>query len=453
MASPVPNNTSPKGKFQQRVCIIGAGSSGITAAKALADAGIDFDCFERGSQVGGNWVYKNDNGLSACYESLHINTTTQIMAYHDHPMPASLPAYPNHYQIKRYFDDYVDHFGLRSRITFNTTVTHAEQLTDKRWRVTLNKGLDSSEVREYSKLIVANGHHWDPRWPEPAFAGNFNGVEMHSHSYCNPGDPVDMQGKRVLIVGMGNSAMDIACELGRIGIARKVFLSARRGVWIMPKFVGGRAIAGNTPPFMPWWLQSLMFMPILKMVAGAPQDFGLPKPDHIFLRAHPTISQDIYGRIGSGDVTPKPDIRKRIGDEVEFTDGSREKVDVIIYCTGYRISFPFFDARLLAAPNNDIRLWNHMVKPDIDNLYFVGLFQPIGAVMPMAERQSKLIAAHIVGRLQFPSPVQMQTEIDKDWNSMQQRYVKSARHTIQVDAEPYMRRLKKIATVAGIPVP
>jgi cation diffusion facilitator CzcD-associated flavoprotein CzcO len=441
--------SSSAGTFPKRVCIIGAGSSGITAAKAMVDAGISFDCFERGSHVGGNWVYKNDNGLSACYESLHINTTTQIMAYHDHPMPASLPAYPNHYQIKRYFDDYVDHFGLRQRITFNTSVKHAERLPDKRWRITLDNG----EQRDYDKLVVANGHHWDPRWPEPAFAGKFDGAQIHSHSYCNPTDPVDMQGKRVLIVGMGNSAMDIACELSRIGVARKVFLSARRGVWIMPKFVAGRAIAGNTPPFMPWWLQSILFMPILKLVAGAPQDFGLPKPNHIFLRAHPTISQEIYGRIGSGDVTPKPDIRKLLGDRVEFADGSTDAIDVIIYCTGYKISFPFFDATTLSAPNNDIRLWNHMVKPDIDNLYFVGLFQPIGAVMPMAERQSKLIAAHIDGRLQFPTPTQMQADIDRDWNSMQRRYVKSVRHTIQVDAEPYMRRLKKIASSAGLFVP
>lgn len=441
--------SSSAGTFPQRVCIIGAGSSGITAAKALVDASIDFDCFERGSHVGGNWVYKNDNGLSACYESLHINTTTQIMAYHDYPMPTSLPAYPNHYQIKRYFDDYVDHFGLRQRITFNTSVTHAQRLQDKRWRIRLDNG----EQRDYDKLIVANGHHWDPRWPEPAFAGSFDGAQIHSHSYCNPSDPVDMQGKRVLIVGMGNSAMDIACELSRIGVARKVFLSARRGVWIMPKFVAGRAIAGNTPPFMPWWLQSILFMPILKLVAGAPQDFGLPKPNHIFLRAHPTISQDIYGRIGSGDVTPRPDIRKLLGDRVEFADGSTDAIDVIIYCTGYKISFPFFDTATLSAPNNDIRLWNHMVKPDIDNLYFVGLFQPIGAVMPMAERQSKLIAAHIDGRLQFPTPTQMQAEIDHDWNSMQRRYVKSVRHTIQVDAEPYMRRLKKIASSTGLFVP
>lgn len=221
----------------------------------------------------------------------------------------------------------------------------------------------------------------------------------------------------------------------------------------MPKFVGGKAIAGNTPPYMPWWLQSLLFMPVLKMVVGTPQDYGLPQPKHIFMQAHPTISQDIYGRIGSGDVTPKPDIQQLMGDRVQFADGSSEHIDVIVYCTGYKISFPFFDPQLLAAPNNDIRLWQHMVKPDIDNLYFVGLFQPIGAVMPMAERQSKLIAAHIEGRLQFPDRATMQADIERELAAMRRRYVKSARHTIQVDADPYMRALKKIAASGDVAVP
>src|SRR5690606_33512252 len=155
--------------------------------------------------------------MSACYESLHINTTIEIMEYADYPMPPNLPSYPNHYQIKAYFDDYLDHFDLRRLITFNTEVTSAEQDGDGLWRVTL----DTGEVRHYHKLIVANGHHWDPNWPSPRFPGHFDGMEMHSHSYCNPNDPVDMHGKRVVVVGMGNSAMDIACELSRLGCAAK----------------------------------------------------------------------------------------------------------------------------------------------------------------------------------------------------------------------------------------
>jgi dimethylaniline monooxygenase (N-oxide forming) len=102
------------------VCIIGAGSSGIAAAQVLHARGIAFDCFELGSGVGGNWRYENDNGLSSAYRSLHINTSRQLMEYRTHPMPDDLPDYPSHWQIARYFDDYVDHFGFRDKISFRT---------------------------------------------------------------------------------------------------------------------------------------------------------------------------------------------------------------------------------------------------------------------------------------------------------------------------------------------
>lgn len=423
-----------------QVCVIGAGSSGIPTIKALQDRGISFDCFEKSDQIGGNWTYKNSNRMSACYESLHINTTVEIMEYADYPMPAGLPAYPNHYQIKAYFDAYIDHFDLRRTITFNTEVTAAVQNPAGDWNITLSNG----ETRQYRHLVVANGHHWDPSWPEPRYPGTFDGVEMHSHAYCNPTDPIDMHGKRIVIVGMGNSAMDIACELSRLGCAAKVFLSARSGVWIIPKFIGGKAIAGKTDPRMPWWLQGAIFQPILKMTVGHPQDYGLPKPNHRFLQAHPTISQDIYGRIGSGDVIVKPCIGELNGDRVRFEDGSEEQADVIVYATGYKVSFPFFASDFLAAPNNEFPLWEHMIRPEVKQLYFVGLLQPIGALMPVAEKQAKLIAAHILGEIELPDRSRMQRDIDKFQRKLQRRYVRSPRHTMQVDVAPYMVRLDKI---------
>jgi cation diffusion facilitator CzcD-associated flavoprotein CzcO len=162
MAAPLPS-----------VCVIGAGSSGITAIKALQDGGFPFDCFEASDRIGGNWVYKNRNGMSSAYRSLHINTSRDRMAYSDFPMPADYPDFPHHTQVAAYFDAYVDHFGLRDRITFKTGVERAEP-HDGGWRVTL----DTGETRDYRALLVANGHHWDPRWPEPAFPGadDFAGV-------------------------------------------------------------------------------------------------------------------------------------------------------------------------------------------------------------------------------------------------------------------------------------
>src|SRR3954447_12983374 len=218
------------------VCVIGAGSSGIAAVKALAQRGIDFDCFERSDRVGGNWVFRNANGVSSAYKSLHINTSRDRMAYSDFPMPAEYPDFPHHTQVAAYFDAYVDHFGLRERITFQTGVDRAEP-HEGGWRVTL----DTGETRDFRALLVANGHHWDPRWPEPAFPGaeDFTGVQMHSHHYTGD-DPELFAGRRVVVLGMGNSAMDIAGKAAQT--AERVLVAARRGAWIVPKYVFGRPL-------------------------------------------------------------------------------------------------------------------------------------------------------------------------------------------------------------------
>jgi len=165
-------------------CIIGAGSSGIAGAKILHERGIDFDCFEKSDRVGGNWVFGNKNGMSSSYRTLHINTSRERMEYSDYPMPKSFPDFPHHSQIAAYFSDYVDHFGFRDRIAFETGVERAERAGNGTWEVTLEDGTQ----RRYDALLVANGHHWDARWPEPAFPGaeTFAGEQMHSHFYTDP---------------------------------------------------------------------------------------------------------------------------------------------------------------------------------------------------------------------------------------------------------------------------
>ncbi len=232
--------------ISERVCLIGAGSSGIAAAKALHERGIPFDCFEKSDRVGGNWVFENKNGMSAAYRDLFINTSRPRMEYSDFPMPESYPDFPHHSQIARYFDDYVDHFGLRERITFQTGVTHAARERDGTWTVEL----DTGETRSYGALLVANGHHWDPRWPEPPFPGSedFAGRQLHAHSYL---DNSIFEGRRVVVLGMGNSAMDIAVESSYV--AERTFLAARRGVWIVPKYLFGKPVDQmRTDPRIPF---------------------------------------------------------------------------------------------------------------------------------------------------------------------------------------------------------
>jgi dimethylaniline monooxygenase (N-oxide forming) len=419
-------------------CVIGAGSSGIAAAKALLDAGIPFDCFEKSDRIGGNWVFGNNNGMSSAYRSLHINTSRQRMEYADFPMPDGYPDFPHHTQIAQYFDDYVDRFGLRSRVTFETGVEHAERDVDGVWHVRL----DTGETRAYDALLVANGHHWDPRWPEPPFPGRFAGEQLHAHHYV---DNTGFRDRRVLVVGIGNSAMDIAVESSYV--AERTLLSSRRGAYIIPKYLFGKPsdLIGVSPvtPLLPFKVRQAMIRAIYRVGVGRVQDYGLPKPDHKLLEAHPTVSADFLNRFAHGELGWKPNVASLDGDRVRFVDGSEETIDVIVWCTGYKVTFPFFDEDFISAPDNDLPLYRRVFKPGLDNLFFVALLQPLGATMPLAEAQGRWIAAYLRGEYHLPPRPEMEAHIQRERETMFKRYVTSKRHTMEVDFDEYLYALRR----------
>jgi dimethylaniline monooxygenase (N-oxide forming) len=423
-----------------KVCVIGAGSSGIASCQVLDARGIDFECFEKGSGVGGNWRYDNDNGLSSAYRSLFINTSRRMMQYASYPMPDDYPDYPHHTQIARYFDDYVDHFGLRDRISFNTEVTSVEPAAEGRWEVTLDDGTS----RTYEAVLVANGHHWDPRWPEPPFTGqdSFEGDQLHSHDYREPDER--FRDKNVLVLGIGNSATDIAVETSRH--SRMTYLAMRRGAHVLPKYLQGRPTDELGTDFLsrlPFWLTRRLFARALRQAQGRMEDYGLPTPDHKLGEAHPTISSDLLPRIGHGRVKVKPNIERIDAKSVHFVDGSSVDVDTIVWCTGYRITFPFLSPDIVDATDNRIALYRRVVHPDRPGLYFIGLVQPLGAIMPIAERQSEWIADVLEGKVALPEPEEMKRIVQREDRRMRRRYVASKRHTIQVDYYPYMRVLRR----------
>ncbi len=420
-----------------RVAIIGAGSSGIPVAKALADAGVPHVVYEKSDRVGGNWVFKNSNGMSSAYRSLHINTSRDRMQYADYPMPRDYPDFPHHTLIARYFDAYVDHFGLRGAIRFQTGVTSAERRRDGGWTVTSDHG----DREDFDVLAVASGHHWDPRGPTPPPPGRFDGLAFHSHHYLGVDEPHDLRGKRVVVVGFGNSAMDIACELSREGVAAKVWLSVRRGAHVIPHYWFGKPLdqAVALPPWTPWRVRRAVAGALHKLAVGDPTRFGLPAPDHAIGEAHPTISSDLFTRLGRGDLAIKPAIRDLDGHRVTFTDGTTEDVDVIIWCTGYNVSFPFLDPAVASAPDNDLPLFMRCWKPGVDDLFFVGLCQPLGAIMPIAEAQGQWLADHVTGRYRLPPEPEMRAAMARERLVMHRRYVRSARHTMQVDFDDYLR--------------
>jgi cation diffusion facilitator CzcD-associated flavoprotein CzcO len=422
-------------ELPNRICIIGAGSSGIAACKVLRDHGIPFDCYEAGDRVGGNWVYENVNKMSSAYKSLFINTSRPRMQYSDYPMPEHYPVFPHHTQIAEYFNDYVEHFGVKQYIRFNTLVTQATPLEGGGWEITL---ADGSQHR-YRALLVATGHHWDPRWPEPPFPGHFDGTIIHSHFYKVPDDYVD---KHVLVLGFGNSAMDIAVETSRV--SAMTYLAVRRGFHVIPKYIMGKPLDQlPVPHFVPFSWQLKIYRVLLRFQVGKMSDYGLPEPDHQVGEAHPTVSSDILTRITHGRVKVKPNIQQLDGDGVIFTDGSRERIDSIIYCTGYKVTFPFFKPEIIEVKNNDLPLFRRVFSPCYPDLFFIGLLQPLGAIMPLAELQSIWVSKYLLGQYGLPPQSDLLKDIQREREEVRKRYGGSARHTMQVDFEPYVKGVMK----------
>jgi cation diffusion facilitator CzcD-associated flavoprotein CzcO len=429
---------------RRRTCVIGAGVSGLVATKALGDWGVPYTCFEASDDVGGNWYFGNPNGRSSAYRSLHIDTSKGAISFADFPLDGRYPDFPHHTEIHRFLREYAERFALRERIRFQTVVQRAERREGGGWLI----HTDDGETHEFEALLVCNGHHWDPSLPE--FPGHFDGATLHSHHYIDPSDPLDLYGKRVVVVGIGNSGVDITSELSRKGVAERVFISTRSGAWVIPKYAFGRPVDQifKTDPKLPLKLQRRFAALLPRLVSGRMEDFGLPHPNHRFLEAHPTVSSELLLRLGSGDAMAKPNIEELLGDRVRFTDGTVEPVDAIIYATGYKISFPFFDPELISAPANQLPLYKRMFKPGLDDLAFIGLGQAIPTIFPFAECQAKLAARWLAGDWALPPVSEMASEIRRDVRR-HGHWVERQRHTIELDYYVYEYDLRKRVLPAG----
>lgn len=416
------------GASQKRTCVIGAGLSGLVSAKALADWGVPYTCFEASDDVGGNWYFRNPNGRSSAYRSLHIDTSKTAISFSDFPLDERYPDFPHHTEIHRFLREYADRFRLRERIRFQTAVESAVPRDGGGWTV----HTDDGEEHEFDALLVCNGHHWDPLYPE--FPGSFEGETLHSHHYIDPTEPLDLRGKRVVVVGIGNSGVDIVSELSRKGVAEKVFLSTRSGAWVIPKYAFGRPVDQivKTNPRLPLGLQRRLAQFVPRILSGRMENFGLPTPNHRFLEAHPTVSSELLLRLGSGDAVAKPNIARLEGDRVRFADGSVEAADAIIYATGYKISFPFFDPGLISAPGNVLPLYKRMFKPGVADLAFIGFGQAVPTIFPFAEAQAKLAARWLAGDWAPPAPPEMDAEISRDARR-HGSWTARPRHTMEVD--------------------
>jgi cation diffusion facilitator CzcD-associated flavoprotein CzcO len=425
--------------------VIGAGISGLTMGKMLGDYGVPYTCFESSDRIGGNWAFGNPNGHSSAYRSLHIDTSKYQLSFRDYPMPESYPDFPHHTQIKQYLEGYAEAFDLKSRIEFGNGVSRARRLPDGGWELDTQAG----ETRRFDFLVVANGHHWDPRYPD--FPGEFTGTSIHSHHYIDPRTPLDLAGKRILVVGLGNSAADITVELSSKALENEVTLSTRSGAWIVPKYFAGKPADKffRTSPHIPLAWQRKVAQVMQPLTAGRPEEYGLPKPNHNFFEAHPTQSVELPLRLGSGDVVAKPNVTLLDGSTVHFEDGTSTDVDVIIYATGYNITFPFFDPDLISAPGNHIRLFKRIFKPGIDDLAFLGFAQAVPTLFPFVECQTRLVAAYLTGHYALPDVAAMEQAITADEAKYLGHMLDTPRHTQQVDYFLYEHDLRVKEIPAG----
>ncbi len=425
--------------------MIGAGISGLTAGKMLSDYGVPYTCFESSDRIGGNWAFGNPNGHSSAYRSLHIDTSKDRLSFRDFPMPAEYPDFPHHSQIKEYLESYAAAFDLKDNIEFRNGVEHASPAAGGGWEIRDQAGV----TRHFDHLVVANGHHWDPRFAE--FPGEFDGVSIHSHHYIDPRTPLDFAGQRILVVGLGNSAADIAVELSSKSLQTKVTLSTRSGAWIVPKYVYGKPADTmyRTTPYLPLSWQRKVMQLAQPMNGSNGALYGLKEPNHKFFEAHPTQSVELPLRLGSGDVIPKGDVTLLDGSTVHFEDGTSDEFDVIVYATGYNITFPFFDRDFISAPDNHLPLYKRMFKPGVDDLTFVGFAQATPTLFPFVESQARLVAAHLVGEYALPDAAEMERVIKEDEAKYIGHVLKTARHTQQVDYFIYEHDIRAREIPAG----
>lgn len=358
--------------------IIGAGPCGLAHAKALGDARVEYDQVEADTEVGGNWYH-------GTYRTAHIISSRRTTEFTDFPMPAHYPDFPSQRQMGDYYKLYADAFDLRRRIEFGTKVTAVMPRRDELWDVELASG----ERRVYKGVLVCNGHHWHKRWPN--YPGEFTGEFIHSKDFKTP---EQLAGKRVLVIGGGNSACDVVSEAARV--SETAHLSLRRGYWFMPKTLLGKPVVESPIMRFPVPIQRLLLKVLLRLVVGRYEDYGLPRPDHKVFEKHPTISTEVLHYLKHGRITPRPDIARFDGRRVHFADGTSDEFDMIVAATGFYVSFPFLPEGLVPMKHEQLALvYGGCVLPEHKHLYVIGTQQTRYGIGPLLTPASRLVAKMI----------------------------------------------------------
>ena len=415
----------------ERFCIIGAGPAGLAAARAFKNAGVPFDLLDRHSEIGGIWNI--DSPGSPIYETAHFISSKTLSGFEGYPMPAHYPDYPSWHQILSYVRSFANAHGLPAHFEGGADVERVLPDDDEGWRVQLASGA----LRRYAGVVVAVGHDWIPRTPN--YPGTFSGEMYHSVRYRSPREFI---GKRVLVIGGGNSGCDIASDAAMF--ADRTLISLRRGYHFLPKHLFGRPtdLFFRSGPQPRARIAQPILALVLRLVVGDLTRYGLQAPDHKPLESHPIVNSQLLHHLSHGKVTPKVDVAEFAGREVRFTDGSTEEVDLVLFATGYRHELPCL-RETLGTNGGRPPLWAQMFVPGRPTLYVAGFFESDSGAYPLHCRQATLFAelarhprarAWLNARMRTPAP-------DLTGGI---RHIDSPRHRIHVNAEALMKFLERV---------
>lgn len=391
--------------------LVGAGPTGLSAARNLSRRGIPFVGFEIHSDVGGLWDISSRK--STMYESAHLISSKTTTAFDEFPMRDEVADYPSHWEMNAYFKDYADTFDLRRNFRFQTEVISAEpedpDSDDSAWKVTVRDEDGKEETGRYAGVLIANGILSEPAIPEFEGQDEFEGEILHTAAYKRP----DLfRDKRVLIVGCGNSGCDIAVDA--VHFADSIEMSLRSGYWFFPKYIFGRpSDTLNEGKALPAFLKTRLDGKFIKFLTGDPARLGFPVPEGRIYETHPVMNTQVLYHAGHGDIHIRKNIRRFTRTGVEFVDGTSGEYDMVVLATGYKLHYPFITPEHLNWNGNSPDLYLNIFTPRHRNVFVLGMVEATGLGWQGRYNQADLVAGFIEAGVRNPG------RADEMWRRIQ----------------------------------